>query len=145
MLGDYYLSQGDSTKALTEFASISKDHPEDLKIRKSYIQLLILTHHMNEAATLTGEILKSSPQDVEGLILNGQILLQNGKYQDALQTLQVAVKGDPANPTVHYQLGMAFLALGNANQAESQWREAVELRPTLTDAWVALGTSAAQR
>lgn len=145
MLGDYYLSLGDSAKALTEFASILKDHPKDLNIRKSYIQVLILTHQIDEAAKLTGEILKKSPQDVEGLILKGQILLQNGKFQDALQTLQQAVKGDPANPVGHYQLGMAFLALGNANQAESQWREAVELRPTLTDAWIALGTSATQR
>src|SRR6266849_2108697 len=145
MLGDYYLSLGDSAKALAEFASISKDHPEDLKIRKSYIQLLILTHQIDEASKLTAEILKKFPQDAEALILNGQILLQNGKYQDALQTLQLGVKSDPANPVGHFQLGMAFLALGNVNQAESQWRDAVQLRPTLTDAWVALGTSAAQR
>ncbi len=145
MLGDYYLSQGDSAKALTEFASISKDHPDDLKIRKSYIQLLILTRHFDEAAALTGEILKNSPQDVDGLILNGQILLQNRKYQDAMQSLQLAVKGDPANPTGHYQLGMAYFSVGNTNQAESQWRDAVQLLPTLTEAWIALGTSAAQR
>ncbi len=145
MLGDYYLSLGNSAKALAEFASISKDHPADLKIRESYIQLLILSHQIDEAAKLTDEILKKSPQYAGGLILNGQILLQKGKYQDALQTLQLAVKGDPANPFGHYQLGMAFMALGNVNQAESQWRTAVEMLPTLTDAWVALGTSAAQR
>jgi tetratricopeptide (TPR) repeat protein len=144
MLGDYYLRQGDHAKALTEFASITKDHPEDLKIRKSYIQLLILTHRFGEAATLTGEILKNSPQDVEGLVLNGQILLQNGKIQDALQTLQLAVKGDRANPMGHYQLGMAYFSVGNTNQAESQWRDAVQLLPTFTEAWIALGTSAAQ-
>jgi tetratricopeptide (TPR) repeat protein len=145
MLGDYYLSLGDSAKALTEFASLSNDHPKDLKIRESYIQLLILTHQIDQAAKLTGEILKKSPQDAEGLILNGQILLQNGKFSDALYTLQQAVKGDPANPVGHYQLGMAYLSVGNMNQAEGQWREAVELRPTLTEAWVALGSSAAQR
>src|SRR5260370_12903594 len=145
MLGDYYLSLGDSAKALAEFASILKDHPSDLRIRESYIQLLILSHQIDEAAKLTAEILKKSPQDVEGLILNGQILLHKGNYQDALQTLQLAVKSDRASPLGHHQLGMAFLALGNMNQAESQWREAVELRPTLTDAWIALGTTAAQR
>jgi tetratricopeptide (TPR) repeat protein len=116
-----------------------------LKIRKSYIQLLILTNHLEDAASLTGEVLKNSPQDVEGLILNGQILLQNGKYQDALQTLQLAVKGDPSNPTGHYHLGMAYFSVGNANQAESQWRDAVQLLPTLTEAWIALGSNAARR
>ncbi|HVS88299.1 MAG TPA: tetratricopeptide repeat protein [Candidatus Acidoferrum sp.] len=115
MLGDYYLSQGDSAKALTEFASLTKDHPDDLNVRKSYVQLLILAHQIDEAAKLTDEILKKSPQDAEGLILKGQILLQNGKFDDALQTLQQAVKGDSANPVGHYQLGMAYLVKGNTS------------------------------
>jgi tetratricopeptide (TPR) repeat protein len=145
MLGDYYLSQGDSAKALTEFAALTKDHPEDLRVRKSYVQLLILDHQLDEAVKLTDEILKRSPQDDEGLILKGQILLQTGKTDDALQTLQQGVKGNPANAVGHYQLGMAYLAKGNTNQADGEWRAAVLLRPDLTDAWVALGKSAIDR
>src|ERR1051325_6070840 len=145
MLGDYYLNQGDSAKALMEFASLAKDHPTDFNVRQSYAQLLILSHQLDQASALTDEILKRAPQDDGALILKGQILLQTGKANDALQTLQQAVKANPANAFGHYQLGMAYLAKGNMNQGEGEWHAATQIRPDLTDAWVALGKVATDR
>jgi tetratricopeptide (TPR) repeat protein len=145
MLGDYYLSQDDSAKALAEFASLVKEHPADLRVRKSYAQLLILARQLDEATKVTDEILKGSPQDDEGLVLRGQIFLQTGKFDDALHTLEQAVKGNPANAVAHYQLGMANLAKGNGHQTEGEWRAAVQIRPDLTEAWIALGKSATDR
>src|SRR5260370_27287495 len=145
LLGDFYLFQGDSAKALAEFSSLLKEHPADLRVRKSYIQLLILSHQTEEATRLTDEILKRSPQENDGLVLKGQILLQTGKSDDALHTLEQGVKGNPANSVGHYHLGMAFFAKGNAHQAEGEWTAAVQLRPDLTDAWIALGKSATER
>src|SRR5258707_2626829 len=145
MLGDYYLNQGDSAKALEEFASLSKDHPTDFNVQKPYAQLLILSHQLDQASMLTDEILKRSPRDDGALILKGQILLQTGNTDDALQTLQQAVKANPANAFGHYQLGMANLAKGNMNQGEGEWRAATQIRPDLTDAWIALGKVATDR
>jgi tetratricopeptide (TPR) repeat protein len=145
MLGDYFLNQGDSARALTEFASLTKEHPADLNVRRSYAQLLILAHQLDAAAKLTDEMLKRAPQDDGALVLKGQILLQTGKSDDALQALQQAVKGNPANAFGHYQLGMAYLAKGNTNQAEGEWRAAVQIRSDLTDAWIALGKIAGDR
>ena len=139
MLGDYYLNQGDSAKAVAEFASLAKEHPSDFSIKKSYAQLLILSKKLDEASQLTDEILKRAPQDDAALTLRGQILLQTGKTDDALQTLQQAVKNNPANAFGHYELGMAHLAKGSVNQAEGEWHAATQIRPDLTDAWVALG------
>src|SRR5260370_42580024 len=34
---------------------------------------------------------------------------------------------------------MVYLAKGNTNQAEGEWRAAVQIRSDLTDAWIALG------
>lgn len=145
MLGDYFLNRGETAKALVEFASLSGEHPTDLSVRKSYAQLLILSHQLDEASKLTDEMLKSSPQDDGALVLKGQILLQTGKINDALQTLQLSVKANPANAFAHYQLGMAYLGKGIAGQAEGEWRAATQIRPDLTDAWVALGNAATDR
>jgi tetratricopeptide (TPR) repeat protein len=145
MLGAFYLTRGDNARALTEFASLAKDHPADLRVCKSYAQLLILDHRIDEAAKLTEDILKKSPQDADALILKGEILLQKEKPDEALQVLQQVVKDAPANPIGHYQIGMAHLAKGSVNQAENEWREAVRLSPNLKEAWIALGGSATQR
>jgi len=45
----------------------------------------------------------------------------------------------------HYQLGLALQEKGNSNQAENEWREAVRLRPTFSQAWQTLGASATRR
>src|ERR1700692_4453623 len=79
MLGDYYLGRGENTKALTEFSALASQHPKDRQVRKTYIQLLVLNHRIDEAASLTDDLLKSAPQDTEGLVLKGEIQLQQGK------------------------------------------------------------------
>ncbi len=145
MLGDYYLNLGDSAKAQAEFASLVKEHPSDFNVKKSYAQLLILAKQWDEASQVTEEILKRAPQDDGALILKGQILLQNGKTSDALQTLQQAVKGNPSSAFGHYHLGMAHLAKGNINQAEGEWHAATQIRPDMADAWIALGKVASDR
>ena len=68
MLGDYYLSRGENAKAVAEFGSLSAVHPNDLTVRKTYIQLLITNKRIDEANQLNDAILKKTPQDVEALI-----------------------------------------------------------------------------
>ena len=145
MLGDYYLSRGENTKALAEFAALLAEHQSDFEVSKTYIQLLILNHRIEEAAQLNEQILKKSPQDTEARIFTGQIELQQKKLDQAIQSLQGALKNAPENAMGHYQLGLAFEGKGNLNQAESEWREAVRLRPTFSEAWRALGASAMRR
>jgi tetratricopeptide (TPR) repeat protein len=145
MLGDYYLSRGENIKALQEFAALVAEHQSDFGVRKTYIQLLILNHQIEEAAQLNEEILKKSPQDTEARIFTGQIELQQRKLDQAVQTFKVALKNAPENAMGHFQLGLAFQEKGDSNQAESEWREALRLRPTFSEAWQALGTSATRR
>ncbi len=145
LLGDYYLSRGENAKAVTEFGALLAEHQSDLGVRKTYIQLLISNHRIEEAAHLNEEIVKKSPQDTEAHIFTGQIELQQRKLDQAIQTLQGALKNAPENAMAHYQLGVALGEKGNLNQAESEWREAIRLRPTLSEAWRALGASSVRR
>lgn len=145
LLGDYYLNRGDSAKALAEFASLSIEHPMDSNVRKSYAELLILAKKWDEASPQVDDLLKSAPQDDGALVLKGQILLQTGKPDDALHTLEQAVKNNPANAYGHFQLGMAHLAKGSVHQAEGEWHAATQIRPDMADAWIALGKIASDR
>src|ERR1700683_3641861 len=65
MLGDFYFASGDLDKATTEYASLYSDHPRNLKVKKNYIQLLILKDRLDEAAKLNNEVLKTNPNDVD--------------------------------------------------------------------------------
>ena len=64
----------------------------------------------------------------------GQIQLRHNDAGSAVDSLQQALKNDPNNGVGHYQLGLAFNMQSDDGRAESEWREAVRLRPDLTDA-----------
>lgn len=145
LLGDYYLTQGKLNEALSEFGILATRYQQDLPIRKTYIQLLILNHRVDEAAKLNDVILAGAPQDPDSLILRGQIQIAGNQLDDSVLTLRQALRLDPANAMGHYQLGVAFQRKGQPQQAEGEWRTAVRLRPTLQQAWSALGTNAVQQ
>ena len=138
MLGDFYFATGDLDKAVAEYQSLHKDHPKDVQTKKNYIQLLILKNRLDEARKLNDELLKAAANDNDALIFRGQINMRDGHLDDAVNALQSALKADPGNAVAHYQLGLAFDQQGNLARAESEWREAIHLKPDLTDAQRAL-------
>lgn len=129
MLGDFYFVSGDLDNALAEYADLNHAHPKDLQVKKNYIQLLILKNHDAEARTLDDEILKSDPNDNEGLIYRGQLQLRAGDAKSAIGTLQTAIKNNPNDAVAHYHLGAAYQSLGDLNGAESEWQQSLRLRP----------------
>jgi len=144
MLGDFYATW-DIDKATTEYGSLYSEHPKNIQVKKNYIQLLILKNRLDEATKLDNEILKANPHDVEGLVYKAQVQLRQNDANGAVDSLQSALRNDPDNATAHYQLGLAFAQQHNDARAESEWREAVRLRPDLTDAQRALAALEVQR
>ena len=134
MLGDYYFAVGDLDKAVAEYSSLQSDHPKDLQVKKNYIQILILKDRLDEAGKLNSEILKSTPHDVDALVYKGQIQLRQNDAAGAIQSLQSALQSDSNSAVAHYQLGLAYSRQRDLNRAESEWREAVRLKPDLTEA-----------
>jgi len=145
ILGDYYFAIGDFDRATNEYAALYHDHPDDIQVKKNYIQLLILKNQVDDAAKLNDEILKLNANDPEALVYRGQILLRQDKSADAINTLQNAIKNDPNNGVAHYHLGTALYQQGSIVQAENEWREAVRLRPDLVEGHRALAQSALRR
>ena len=138
MLGDFYAASGDLDKATAEYSSLYGEHPRDIQVKKNYIQLLILKNRLDEATKLNNAVLKSNQHDVDALVYRGQIQIRQNDANGAVDSLQQALKNDDGNAVAHYQLGIAFDMQHNEARAESEWRDAVRLRPELTDAQRAL-------
>jgi cellulose synthase operon protein C len=134
MLGDFYFANGDLDQATAEYSALYSDHPKDIPVKRNYIQLLILKNRLDDATKLNNELLKVNAKDADALVYRGQIQLAQGDAAGAVDSLQQALKNDSNNAVAHYHLGRAFDMQHNGAQAESEWREAVSLRPDLTDA-----------
>jgi tetratricopeptide (TPR) repeat protein len=145
LLGDYYFRVADIEKAIGEYASLLNDHPRDLRVKKNYVELLILRNRLDEASRLNAQILKENRSDVDGLISQAQILYRQGRPNDAIPVLESALKFEPDNAVGHYQLGVAYNLLGNLGRAEAEWRESARLRPNLVSAQEALANLALRK
>ena len=138
MLGDFYFASGDLDKATAEYSSLSRDHSGDPLVKKNYIQLLILKNRLDEAAKLNHEVLKAAPADVDAFVYKGQIELHRKNTNAAIEALETALHSDPDNAVAHYHLGLAFDQQHDITRAESEWRQAVRIRPDLSEAQRAL-------
>lgn len=145
VLGDYYFDVGREDKALAEYESLYREHPKDLRVKKNYVQLLILNNRLDEAGKLDAEILKSDSKDIDGLNYKGQILGRQGHPADALPVLDSAIKAAPDNAEAHYFRGVAYSEIGKADLAEADWREAIRLRPNMTLAQKAIAQVATRK
>ncbi|HYM75159.1 MAG TPA: tetratricopeptide repeat protein [Candidatus Dormibacteraeota bacterium] len=134
MLGDFYFAIGDIDKAVAEYSSVYSDHPKDLHAKKNYIQLLILKNRLEEATKLNDEILKSNKNDIEALVGRGQLQLRRNDPAGSIASLQLAIRNDSDYALAHYHLGLAYSQQHDNARAETEWREAVRLNPSLTDA-----------
>jgi len=145
LLGDFYVSTGNLDKAVAEYASLRQEHPKDLRVKKNYVQLLILNNRLDDATKLNDEILKRNVGDPDGLICRGQILIRQAHPNEAIAVLETALKSEPDNPTARYQLGLEFSLTGNLTRAESEWRAVVSQHPDAVDAQRALAEVAIRK
>jgi Tfp pilus assembly protein PilF len=68
----------------------------------------------------------------------GVTLLREGRYREAEDAFERAVKGNPESPVTHNNLGLARLELGEARDAERSFKRAIDLDPGYVKAHVNL-------
>lgn len=69
----------------------------------------------------------------------GNKLLQDGKPSEALQLLTEAMKMNPQDEDVHYNLGLTLTRLGRIDEAVAQYEEALRIFPDYVEAHNNLG------
>jgi len=72
-------------------------------------------------------------------INRGNELLAQDKPEQALEAFSEALKINPADEDVHYDLGLVLARLGKVDEAISHYQEAVRLYPQYVEAWNNLG------
>ena len=66
-------------------------------------------------------VLKTNPEFADARYLLGKIQLARGSPQEAVETLEAAVRLAPDEPNIHYQLGQAYQKLGRSDEAQQQF------------------------
>jgi tetratricopeptide (TPR) repeat protein len=90
------------------------------------------------AHRLLDEALKADPRDAQAQLLKGQLLLEDGRSDDALTSVKSAVEIEPTSAAAHFALGRVYSARGDLPGAEKAFTEVVKLNPNAAAAQVEL-------
>jgi arylsulfatase A-like enzyme/Tfp pilus assembly protein PilF len=101
--------------------------------------LLAEWDRLDEALDLVEEAAEDGT--AESLAALGRVLSEQGRQEDAIRELDRALSVDPANARANEYLGLVYLRLGDSDLARQYSAMAVELDPTLADAWNNLGAA----
>jgi tetratricopeptide (TPR) repeat protein len=140
-VGDFYLRLGDGDSAIREYnEGLQKD--KDAKRKPEYLKrkIEVLMHQGKraEAADLNQQLLKEYPNDTDAKGLAASFLLDRGDNARALSELQSVVTRAPENFVARYNLGRAYVANNQLEQARQAFTKVIDQRPDYMPARLSL-------
>lgn len=84
------------------------------------------------------QVVHDDPGNVVALLFLARIYRREGRYADARDALQLAVRRSPKDADVRRELGYLFMALNRPDFAAQQFRQAVQLQPDERLNWIGL-------
>lgn len=145
-VGDFYERIRDFDGALQQYDQGQKEDSKNRRIyQKKMVEVLGTQGKREPAAKLLAGLLKDDPKDPEALAMHGTLLLETGdksQVKTVIAELQPLIAKMPGNPTLHLNLGRAYMTAGDPqslDQARIQFLEALKIEPHYLPARLALG------
>jgi tetratricopeptide (TPR) repeat protein len=138
LLANYYIRSNQFVKGETAYAELVAKHPKSAPLKLSYARLLILNKDIPKAREIGAELAKTDSSLPEVAILNGMLLLNDGKTNQAFDTLQKAAKTSPDSVGVKLWLARAARAKGDMTTAQQNYQDAEKLNPRNLEAQAGL-------
>ena len=138
-------SQGKNNEAITEYIRAIEVSPNDSKLhynigtafqaindydhaKKAYNKALEIDPENQKAKSALELLVKRiNDQKVKELSTRAVDLQNSGNYREAVTTYLAAISIDQQSPSLYYNLGTAYQALGDLETAKKQYEKAIEL------------------
>jgi len=131
MLASFHRKLGDNAAALAALEeALERTTQQPAGLRFALADLLITEGELDRAQAIADEIEEPSYQN----LLNGSIALARGKPEEALKLLETGLRLWPNNSGARHLAGRAARAMGDFQRAAAEFREAVRVGETETDA-----------
>ena len=128
-LADYYIASNrskDAVPVLERMAAVKETRSgADLRLAR----LDFREGRRPEAHQRLSELLKREPNNAQALVLQGEFLAAEGKYDDAINRLQSAVAANSNSTEAQFALGRAYAAKNDREQAIKAFTETLRLNP----------------
>ena len=127
MSGDE-VPQANITQAIEQFEAILKIEPDDTYSALWLARLYRFENHHSDAEKILRQVLQKDPDNSAALEQLSQLLVDEGRSQEAIDLLTQASKDSPS-PDIYDLLGSAYAQAKNSAKAEAAYRKAVAHEP----------------
>ncbi len=145
LLESYYLRTGEIDKGVSVYSDLTAKHPKSVPIKLAYARLLLAKKDLPGARSVVANLMKSDASDPGVAVLNGMLLLNDGKTNEAYDALQKAAKNSPDSVPVKIWFGRAALTKGDLNVAQQSFGDAMKLNASNLEAADGLAQTAMRR
>jgi tetratricopeptide (TPR) repeat protein len=124
---------GRTDEAIAALESLIEVTPDDIK---PYLRLADLRLEAGEvdAAIETLERFPGGGREISDLLFNAGVQCWNdGRLDDAIETMHKVIERDPANPDAYRLLGRSLIASGKPTEGVRQLKEYIRIAPEGTD------------
>ena len=134
MLAQIYENEGGMRKAIDEYVQAIDIDKKDYDSYYKIANLLNGLNKKDEASEMLFNLLNKKPEMLEATNLLGEILLEQEKYKEAVNVYQEALKYNPVNYDLNYNLGIAYTMLNDFQNAKICYEKAAQINSLLYNA-----------
>jgi tetratricopeptide (TPR) repeat protein len=135
-LADYYLVTGRANEAISTLEPMEKIPAVQLRLARAQAR----SGDVAKAHSIVGDVLKANSKNADAQLLKGELLLQEGKREEAFAAIQTASSLAPSSADTQFALGRMYVARGDRNAAEAAFREVLRINPRASAAQVQLAS-----
>lgn len=143
-LGHAAQANGDYATALADYQACLAHDPSHLKAYVNLAQAYVQLNRPQDAARVIVQSRNTSGLTTDGMTAGdfgnlGNLLMQMGDAQQAMQAFSAATVMEPDSPVLLFNQANAFSAVGQFDRAEAAFRRCIALAPDVAGAHVGLG------
>lgn len=134
MIAEIYELDGKHTNAIDEYVRAIEINTKDYN---SYYKISVLLQKLNNneaAINMLNDLLKKKPDYLQATMLLGDILYDEKRFKEATIVYTEALKYNPANYDIYYNLGMVYTRLNDFQKAKEYYQTAAEINSMLYNA-----------
>ena len=139
MLAEIYEKEGGIRKAVDEYIKVIEIKNDAYDIEYKVATLLTDLKRKDEATQVLNNILSRKPEYLEATNLLGEILCEQQKYKEAISVYAGALKYNPNNYDLYYNLGLVYTMLNDFQSAKECYDKAAEINHELYNGYYCLG------
>ncbi len=139
LLAEIYEKEGGIRKAIDEYNKVIELDKNDYNTQYKVSYLLNDLKRKDEAVEILNNVLNNKPEYLEATNLLGEILCEQQKYKEAASVYASAIRYNPNNYELYYNLGLVYTMLNDFQSAKEYYDKAAEINHELHNGYYCLG------